>query len=450
MAGRHRARLVDDHDEGHVGLLLPVADAHVDGQRLLDRRLLVAAGAIALRPADHDQALAEIAHVHLERRQLAVAQAESRHVDHDDAVVAGEAGEVGRQRLGHDAVHGLALALERRDELGRDLVVAGEHERPRCALDDGVRIGAVVLAERVASRFDDDPEGMEPGLGRRHLEGHGRGAGLEVDRLRLDQRTVREEPHRRRLGDRRPNRGDGLDRLAEVGRRRGREPLDQHLVDRSGPDPARLDHDTLRRGERRLGLPAAGRVVAVGEQHDPLLRPVWEEGRGQSQGGADVGRRLDRDRRDPVELVHVRRQPLDERLLAERDNPGDVTVRLVGETLAQERDRVLAAGIPDGIRQVDDEDRGQPVDRQDHLEPGECQDQDREQCRPHQERDPPAPRSQMAARREVDTEGQGKDGDEQEQRERSTERDPHHALPSVARPNRAARPRRTRTMASRW
>ena len=49
VAGVHRARLVDDDDERDVGLLLPVADAHVDRQRLLERRLLVAAGAVALR-----------------------------------------------------------------------------------------------------------------------------------------------------------------------------------------------------------------------------------------------------------------------------------------------------------------------------------------------------------------------------------------------------------------
>ena len=49
VAGVHRARLVDDDDERDVGLLLAVAHAHVDRQRLLERRLLVAAGAVARR-----------------------------------------------------------------------------------------------------------------------------------------------------------------------------------------------------------------------------------------------------------------------------------------------------------------------------------------------------------------------------------------------------------------
>ena len=50
VAGRHRARLVDDDDERDVRLLLAIAHAHVDRQRLLERRLLVAAGAVALGP----------------------------------------------------------------------------------------------------------------------------------------------------------------------------------------------------------------------------------------------------------------------------------------------------------------------------------------------------------------------------------------------------------------
>ena len=49
VAGVHGARLVDDDDERDVGLLLPVAHAHVDRQGLLERRLLVAARAEALR-----------------------------------------------------------------------------------------------------------------------------------------------------------------------------------------------------------------------------------------------------------------------------------------------------------------------------------------------------------------------------------------------------------------
>ncbi len=74
MAGVHRARLVDDDHERDVGLLLPVADAHVDREGLLDRRVLVAAGAVAPRATDHHEALAEITDVDLEGRHLALGQ----------------------------------------------------------------------------------------------------------------------------------------------------------------------------------------------------------------------------------------------------------------------------------------------------------------------------------------------------------------------------------------
>ena len=72
VAGVHRAGLVDDDDEGDVRLLLAVADAHVDRQGLLERRALVATGAVRVAPTDHDQALAEVPDVDLQGRQLAV------------------------------------------------------------------------------------------------------------------------------------------------------------------------------------------------------------------------------------------------------------------------------------------------------------------------------------------------------------------------------------------
>ena len=59
------------------GCFCAVADAHVDRERLLDRRLRVAAGAVAPRPADHHEALAEVADVDLESGHLAVSQRRS-------------------------------------------------------------------------------------------------------------------------------------------------------------------------------------------------------------------------------------------------------------------------------------------------------------------------------------------------------------------------------------
>ena len=54
-----------------------------------------------------------------------------------------------------------------------------------------------------------------------------------------------------------------------------------------------LDLDPLGGGEGRLGLAGAGRVVAVGEQDDPLLGVVREERGGEAHRPADVRGALD-------------------------------------------------------------------------------------------------------------------------------------------------------------
>ena len=121
------------------------------------------------------------------------------------------------------------------------------------------------------------------------------------------------------------------------------------------------------------------------------------------------------------------------------------------ERLAQEGERVLAARVADRIGEVDDEDRRQPVDRQDELEAGEGEDERREQQRPDDEGHPPPPRAHPPPRPDMEPDRQQQGRDQQEQRERRVERDAHQALPSGAfRPNRAPRPRRRRISASRW
>ena len=272
---------------------------------------------------------------------------------------------------------------------------------------------------------------MEAGLGRLDVEGDRRRAGGELDRLRRDQRPVGEQADGGRLGDGRADLDDDRHRFAEArGRRRG-QALDEHLVDVAEADPAGLDPDALRRGERGLGLAAAGGVVAVREQDDPLLGVVREERGGEAERGADVGGGLDRGRGEAVDLGQVGRQPLDERLLAERDDAGDVAVGPFLERLAQERERVLAPGVADRIRHVDDEDGREPVDRQDQLEPGQREDERRKQQRPNDERDAPPPRAHPAPCAEMEPDRQQQRRDEQEQRERRVERDAHQVPPSV-------------------
>ena len=127
-------------------------------------------------------------------------------------------------------------------------------------------------------------------------------------------------------------------------------------------------------------------------------------------------------RGDAVDLVEVGRQPLDERLLAERDDAGDVAVGDHLEGLAQERQRVLAAVVADRIGQVDDEDRRQPVDRQDEPEAGQGEDEGGQQDGPDDERDAPPADAHPPARAQVQPDRQGQGRDEQEQRERARRR----------------------------
>ena len=63
VAVGHAPGLVDHRHHRHVRRALAIAHGHVHRQRLLQRRVEVAAGAVALAPAEHDQALAEIADV---------------------------------------------------------------------------------------------------------------------------------------------------------------------------------------------------------------------------------------------------------------------------------------------------------------------------------------------------------------------------------------------------
>ena len=240
------------------------------------------------------------------------------------------------------------------------------------------------------------------------------------------------------LGDGRADLDDDRHRFAEARRRRRRQPLDQDLVDVAETDPAGLDPDALRRGERGLGLAAAGRVVAVREQDDPLLGVVGEERGREAERGADVGRRLDRRGGEAVDLGQVGRQALDERLLAERDDPGHVAVGPFLERLAQERERVLAPGVADRIGQVDDEDGREPVDRQDELETGQREDERREEQRPNDERDAPTPRAHPPPRPEMEPDRQQQGRDEQEQRERRVERDAHQVAAVRGAPARTA------------
>ncbi len=192
VTGGHRARLVDDDDERHGGLLLAVADPHLDGQRRLQGRVPVAARAVAARAADHHQPLAEVAGRGSERLELPRGEANARHVDEDHAVVAGQ-----RRRVVGDELrehgHDVALAgAERCDEVCGDGLVARHDEDPGRPGDERRGVGPVVLGERVPGSLDDGPEDVEAGLLRGDVEADPGDARVERRALGGDVGAVRD------------------------------------------------------------------------------------------------------------------------------------------------------------------------------------------------------------------------------------------------------------------
>ena len=390
-------------------------------------------------------------YVDLERRHRRVREPQARDVDQHDRVVVGESGEIRRQALGDDRVDDLALGLERGHQLRGHGLVALDDQHPGLALDDGVRLGPIVLVERVAGGLDDHPEAQEAGVLGREVERDPGRARLEVHGLGAGQLAVDEQPHGGRLGDRRRDVARHVDRLAEARGRRGFEALDEDLVTAGEAGQDRLDLDPARGGERRLGLTGAGGVVAVREEDDPLLGVVGEQRAGESQGGADVGRVAHRRRRDAVDLGQVRREPLDQRVRAERDDPRHVLVLLLRQRLPEVGEGLLAAGRADRVRQVDDEHDGQPVDRQHELEPRERADQRRKQQHPDRERRASSALAQPAPRRQVERDHHRQERRQQQEGAGGVERDAHQALRPDGRdrPRRAATARRRRASVSR-
>ena len=99
-------------------------------------------------------------------------------------------------------------------------------------------------------------------------------------------------------------------------------------------------------------------------------------------GCPDVGGAGNRRGPETVDRPELLGQPLDECVLAERDDAGRVTVGHLVEARAKEGKRILATFVAHRIREVDDEDRREAVHRQDELEPGEGEDQRGQEERP--------------------------------------------------------------------
>ena len=303
------------------GCFCAVADAHVDRQRLLDRRLLVAAGAVAPRPADHHEALAEVADVDLEGEPSGArsATAAARRRGRSSRRTASWSGSAERPG-GGDRVDVLALDLEAPTRARR---------RPTSSPDTTrIRGSPLTIVFESARSFWLNVFWAASTTARKRTKPASSGLTLERDlvRARLEIDAARCRPARRsRTAGRSPagQRSNGCPRPPRSPRRAATSTASSAARSRTSSAPTeaddpRLDLDPAGRREGGLGLALAGRVVAVGEQDDPLLGVVGEQRRGETERRPDVGRGPDRRRRDPVDLAELGRQSLDQRALAER------------------------------------------------------------------------------------------------------------------------------------
>ncbi len=187
--------------------------------------------------------------------------------------------------------------------------------------------------------------------------------------------------------------------------------LHDHLVGRAKADLESLDLDAARAGQRRFRLSAPGRVVAVADEHDPLLCLVREQRRGEAQRAAHVRGARGRHGCESVKVLELRRQALHECFAAEGHDRRAVTVRALLERVAHERQRGLAAGIADAVREVDHEHGCQPVHRPDEGEAGQRQHERAQDDGAQEQRDAPPAAGQVVARGDAQAERDG----EQEQ-----------------------------------
>ena len=207
--------------------------------------------------------------------------------------------------------------------------------------------------------------------------------------------------------------------------------LDDHLVGGAETNDEGLDLDAARARQRCFRLAAAGGVVAVADEHDPLLGLVGEERGRKAQRTTYVRRGRGRYGREAVEIFELGRQPLDERLAAERDHCGHVAVGPLLERLAHERESRFAAGRADTVGQVDDEDGRQPVDCPVDLKPGQRQHKRREDDGAQDERHSSPALAQMVPRgeAEADRDDEQQQADDEQLRPAYAERQVHAGLP---------------------
>ena len=152
-----------------------------------------------------------------------------------------------------------------------------------------------------------------------------------------------------------------VDRLADPGPVRRVHAVDEHLAVPIAGGQRNVEAGAGRRSREHGLLGGAGRVVAVGEEHEPLLRAGRGDGRRETHRCTDVGRPHDRHRLRRGELGDSRREAVDEGIGAEDDDPGGVALRHLAHGGPRGRHERIPRGVDHARAAVHEEHDAQPV-----------------------------------------------------------------------------------------
>ncbi len=387
----HAPGFVDDADDRSARPLLGLDDVHVDGEELLDWRAVVATRAKALVAANHDEALAQVAHVALDHLHLLGRDVERGDVAENNTIVALKLRQVARDSGRVDDVGIDLLRAKGRCEV---LLLSGialdiEHARPATHQREAER--PVVLGERIVAWFQARLIGMKAWFLEVLDKDNNVFARREAHLLRPDVGMVAEEAQGCLLGCLRGGHHAQLKRLADLHLVWEHHPLQQRLGAPCLLDGHYIDRHALCRGERHLLKGVAKVLIPIREEHDAPGISVRERGEGQAQGARKVRIGGDRRARRLIQGERISQRGFDEGIRAKENNARLVSgTHLLGggSYLVESMSAVLG---PHAIGVIHKEPDGLSVAPVDEGGAGKGEDEKHGAGQAHAQGNPPAP-----------------------------------------------------------
>ena len=322
---------------------------------------MIAAGAEAVLPADHQEADSLVVDGIVQGLGLVDVERIVRDVAENDAVVGHQRERIAREGIGVQHFDGPFAVDDRLPQRLPVLFLAdgiGHQQDLALPLDEDVADGRVVRRQLilgfldpvlVSLLVDDDGRLVLVVTGRPEVQRQVIPIlpGLELDGDRVaDRLSVLRQLQLARAGLQRRNDDRGLVRLANLDGLRKLQAFHPDFgVVRIG-DRDDVDRDPARPQLFEDRLQAAGRFAAVAEQYDPPASVFRQERRRQRQGlldirfvGRDPGVEVDLS---PLEGERLPRRDFDGRVLYERHQPRGIFLRLLADRLGNKLGRLFA------------------------------------------------------------------------------------------------------------